>query len=851
MSNNSLNLPFLAGVTTNETLPAPYTNGGTAIDLSSKEDKANKGIANGYAPLDVNAKVPVVNLPDAPAHDEEVDAKITTHNSDSTAVHGITDTANLVLTTDSRIVNIAGGSINTSGLDGSVGGSINTSGGGNGGGGSINTSDSGGSINTAGGEYGVGGFINLSNNGGSIVSSGGNGNAGGSLNMSGGGSINTSVGGGSINTSDGGGSITTSNGGGSINTTGVGSIQLGVDGARTTLNGSANANQTITLPNGTGTIALTNDPRLTNARAPRAHNHGNIQNDGKIGFSGGIVSADMMTVGGGSWAFGTFAVVQGNASGGVIVHSANGIVVTSAGTGYVNGEATANGSAYTITAGTLASPNLPLITTTGGAVTTGEFGTTANTFCQGSDFQAHLDDSTEVHGIYNTAYLAYKEDSSNIFHRNLLGWPSASMISARGTEQSFHNYGSLPTLFDGTEGWLTTSRPIYYVPIFIKNTVSGMFTLRIPIKNYAGHISAALFAGDNYNATAQPTSNGHMTLVANFGGPGWNAEYESAQFTPASVSVRRGWHFIALSFSANPTGKVYRSVYSPNGPTIAEQMFGMQQRRSFIEDTTEKQRRIGSVIRRVDGQPTWPPATSTAPKLFNYVENPVTPKLIFQFNGPDGSVAVNEPMTPWPTFSEPSIDSPSIAIQRFNDASYPTTPTLLSFASASPQGGYNLLASAVAGALNTSTSTRFQIDFSSTAHVLTDVRFYTRSTSTGPTSLRVIVNSGTASPYNTTITGLSTAGTWQQQVINGIMVSSTPLSASFQLQIFGYGGSATAASGNWRIDNIEIRGTYRIPESPASWAGMSPSTHFFGFSEVVPLFYWGFDTLISSGSSSV
>ena len=69
---------------------------------------------------------------------------------------------------------------------------------------------------------------------------------------------------------------------------------------------------------------------------------------------------------------------------------------------------------------------------------------------------------------------------------------------------------------------------------------------------------------------------------------------------------------MALSFSSDPAGKVYRSVYSPNGPTPAEQMFGMQQRRSFIEDTTEKQRRIGSVIRRVDGAPTWPPDTSTA-----------------------------------------------------------------------------------------------------------------------------------------------------------------------------------------------------------------------------------------------
>lgn len=86
----------------------PYITGGgaqgPASGLESKEEKANKGAANGYAPLDATAKVPVANLPDATALDEEVDAKITTHNS-STAVHGIADTANLVLTDDSRLSN--------------------------------------------------------------------------------------------------------------------------------------------------------------------------------------------------------------------------------------------------------------------------------------------------------------------------------------------------------------------------------------------------------------------------------------------------------------------------------------------------------------------------------------------------------------------------------------------------------------------------------------------------------------------------------------------------------------------------------------------------------------------------
>ena len=207
-----------------------------------------------------------------------------------------------------------GGSINTSGGEGGVGGSINTSNGG----GSINISNHGGSIVSTGGGDSTGGSINLSasasaNNSsstggsisllgadndraGNITSNAGNqdnNSRGGDLNMSGdskrGGDINTASGthspadngpaifyggrGGDIITSGGsasgvsegkdGGSINTSNGGGSINTRGVGSIQLGNEGTRTTLVGSASAtDKTITLPNATGTVALTSDVRF-------------------------------------------------------------------------------------------------------------------------------------------------------------------------------------------------------------------------------------------------------------------------------------------------------------------------------------------------------------------------------------------------------------------------------------------------------------------------------------------------------------------------------------------------------------------------------------------------------------
>lgn len=208
----SLNTTVPANIDDNYAVPS------LAIEsISNKEDKANKGTSNGYAPLDATAKVPSENLPVI-----DVSGQIATHNADTTAVHGIANTANLVLTNDARILNIAGGSINTSaGVnngDPFDGGSINTSAGG-----SINTSNEGGSINTSGSSSG--------NNGGSINTSGGDEGVGGSIN--------------------------TSNGGGSISTRGTGSIELGAEGQRTTLVGSASgSNKTITLPNATGTLVL-------------------------------------------------------------------------------------------------------------------------------------------------------------------------------------------------------------------------------------------------------------------------------------------------------------------------------------------------------------------------------------------------------------------------------------------------------------------------------------------------------------------------------------------------------------------------------------------------------------------
>lgn len=257
--------------------------------------------------------------------------------------------------------------------------------------------NSGGSIDISAGEQGNGGGINLSNNGGSIRMYGGSGYSGGS--------------------------ISTFAGGGSINTTGRGSIQFGLQGQRTTLNGSVvlgTGDKTITLPNATGTIALTNDPRFTDSRTPTAHTHaisdvlnlqatldgkalsshthGNITNDGKIPFSTTSIASITATGSLDSLVNGIYIVTQGaNVSASVTVGGTTGaktLTPAGSGTGYANGSATINGSVGLGTSGS-ANVNIvigpsyaygqPLMTGNNGVVGLSSFGTTANTFCQGND----------------------------------------------------------------------------------------------------------------------------------------------------------------------------------------------------------------------------------------------------------------------------------------------------------------------------------------------------------------------------------------------------------------------------------------------------------------------------------
>ena len=480
----AIQLPY-TGVTTSETVPTPYvgtekiqlpytalvqTPFSTTIDPSTKEDKANKGIANGYAPLDATSKVPSGNLPTI-----DVSGQITTHNSLTTSVHGIANTANLVTTstlaTHSADTTAIHGITNTAELIQStvIGPNVNKV--------ATFTSSAGSSVSVHPDKISfdgsttatlrIGGTINTANLL-SVVGTSSNmtfGSLGGVSALSGtyrpisisddmvyrtdgqspsyvpfnikylinGTSTEGNVypeastftgwalfdedaaiaysadgygrydlplgefytlpeGGGTLavtideGASAAGGKVITSGGGGGIDTRN-GTIGLGYYGGRTTLRNTATSDRDIYLPNLTGTMALT------------SHTHGNITTDGRVSNNSGVILSispvgDINALANGNYqvyqsghsiyASTAFAVVAGTAPTKTI-NPLGGL----AGTGYILGSATISGVAINIDS--VSGANLPLITSSSGVATTGTFGTTANTFCQGND--SRLSDS--------------------------------------------------------------------------------------------------------------------------------------------------------------------------------------------------------------------------------------------------------------------------------------------------------------------------------------------------------------------------------------------------------------------------------------------------------------------------
>ena len=103
----------------------------------------------------------------------------------------------------------------------------------------------------------------------------------------------------------------------------------------------------------------TTDSRLSDARTPTSHSHGNLTNDGKVGSTANYF-------------------VYTTTGGAITSKQKIGNITTSGAIGSTSG--------------------LPLKTTTSGVITTGSFGTTSGTFCQGNDSRLHTHTFTYSNG---------------------------------------------------------------------------------------------------------------------------------------------------------------------------------------------------------------------------------------------------------------------------------------------------------------------------------------------------------------------------------------------------------------------------------------------------------------------
>ena len=139
---------------------------------------------------------------------------------------------------------------------------------------------------------------------------------------------------------------------------------------------------------GTNAFVKNNDSRLSDARTPTSHTHGNVSNDGKVGTTSGkpliTGTSGAITTGDFGTTSGTFA--EGNHNHDTayadISHSHTKSEITDfpsemTPSSHTHGDITNDGKLGS-------TANKPLITTTGGKITTGAFGTSANQFAEGN-----------------------------------------------------------------------------------------------------------------------------------------------------------------------------------------------------------------------------------------------------------------------------------------------------------------------------------------------------------------------------------------------------------------------------------------------------------------------------------
>jgi hypothetical protein len=149
--------------------------------------------------------------------------------------------------------------------------------------------------------------------------------------------------------------------------------------------------------------------------AATSHTHGSITNDGKLGTT---TNLPLITTTGGTISTGSFGTAANTFCAGNDTRLSDARTPAS----HTHGSITNDGKLGTTT-------NLPLITTTGGTISTGSFGTTANTFCAGND--TRIDN---LHTVVNTsaATLTITEADNNEYIRCSAAGGTAITLNGAG-----------------------------------------------------------------------------------------------------------------------------------------------------------------------------------------------------------------------------------------------------------------------------------------------------------------------------------------------------------------------------------------------------------------------------------
>jgi hypothetical protein len=228
-----------------------------------------------------------------------------------------------------------------------------------------------------------------------------------------------------------------------------------------------------------GQFCQGNDARLSDARTPTAHTHGNITNAGAIGSTSGL---PVITTTSGVLTVGAFGVSAGQFCQGNDARLSDARTPTS----HVHGNIS-NAGAIGATSG------LPIITTTSGVLTVGAFGTSAGQFCVGND--ARLSDSRAPSGAAGGSLAGT--------------YPSPTLAATAVTAASYGSASSVATFTVGADGRLTAASSTAIA--IASGAVSGLGSLAT--LSALGNITSAGAIGSTADQVAVTTAGGVVTTA--------------------------------------------------------------------------------------------------------------------------------------------------------------------------------------------------------------------------------------------------------------------------------------------------------------------------------------------------